>query len=876
MKTSPYQLARAGRVFRRGIIFACVVASLPLAAWAQSNTVAVAGSFVQELQYPNTGHTVDTRVDNSVGTTKSGITYVLAADYFTNSYLRKFDASGGEAVFANGGTQVTIAGIAGSALAVIPGTTNLYIAGGSKVYQVSTESGQLMNSVDAGSGVSLKSILWDGTNVVVCGNFSGGTRSVLGLPATARGNTAGIIIKFSKSLSSTPVGLITFGCNDSSANNTANSIVVDENSDLYVAGALGAGTFNSDVFNAGSWNITEKTGSSVATLEDARALLTNPNVAATTSTATTINTSTGVNEHIYRATGIFIAPAAGSYTFTSTTDDGNWLYIDNQQLIYDDYLHPPTATSVTVTLAQGLHSVDWLYFNHGGNGSGTFTYSGPGVSAGTFVPAANIGSNKGYVLKFDGGLTALKGVYSSQASVGQGSEVKELSYAQGFVYGVGYWKGNADNPAINPTDASDAGSQNVEVLKLDTALLLKARATVKGGANNTGYSITVDDSGNAYLTGSQGPASVDFFGNGDPTNHPFTSISSAKASIFIAQLDSNFTFQWVNTPTTPVPDFDFTVATPRVRWNSALQRVFWLGYFSNGSLLMGNPNTMQTLNGPEGFIAVLDPTGKYAERVLLTILSNYGISGVQVQPFGGPSGGTNNVQVMGVNTKPVIKGAQVTASVPTYIYWDLTNNDITTACLANPTLIDSAAETRIGCVGYSVGNNVANGVSSSYTFTISQDTIVQFNWTVEHALRVQSDFSETEGHDPGAIGHIVGLKSDASGSPDPTVEKHWVAENSPVIASVDAYEDDQNYLSQGLSVRYVVTGYDAYGPANTLGSPGTTNFITFLGNDTRRQVPQFLMTGPARVTYHWKLKIGIQVATTGLSSASFPYIHVNS
>jgi len=875
MKNSPHFLVRAARRFRRGIVFAGLAAGLPLAAWAQSNSVAVAGSFVQELQFPNTGHTVDTRVDNSVGTTKSGITYVLAADYSANTYLRKFDPSGAEAIFANGGNQVVISGIAGAAMAVVPGTTNLFIAGGSKIFRVSTENGQIINSTDAGSGVDFKGVFWDGTNVVACGNFSGGTRTVLGRTATARGNQAGILMKLSKDLSSN-LGLITLGANGSGAINTANSVVVDENNDIYIAGKIGNGTFNSDIFNAGLWSVTKKSGGTVNSLSDANALLNNSGVSGTQTTVATINDTAPGGNYVFHATGTFVASASGNYTFYNITDDGSWLYVDGNPVIYDDTSHGTATKSGTVSLSLGLHSIDWLYFNGGGPGNGRFQYTGPGVSSQTDVPAADIGSNKGYVLKFKGDLTALKGVYSSQQSTGQGSEVKELTYSQGFVYGVGYWTGNADNPGISPVDASTAGSQDVEIVKLDTGLLLKARATVKGVANNTGYSITVDDSGNAYLTGSEGAASVDFFGNGDPTNHPFTSISSAKASIFIAQLDSNFTFKWVNTPTTPVPDFDFSIATPRVRWNSALQRVFWMGYFTSGQLLMGNPNTMQTLNGPEGFIAVLDPTGKYAERVLLTILSDYGDSGTQVKPFGGPSGGSNNIVVVGVNTKPVIKGAQVNASVPSYIYWDLTDTDITSLCLANPSLIDTLAETRIGCIGYSVGDSVANGVANSYTFTISQDTIVRFNWTVEHALRVRSDFSETEGHDPGAIGHIVGLKSDAAGSPEPSVQKHWVTENTPVIAAVDAAVDDQTYLAQGLSVRYVATGYDAYGPANTLGSPGSTNFVAFVGNDARRQVPQFLMTGPASITYHWKLKIGVQVSTTGLKSASYPYIHVIS
>ena len=61
--------------------------------------------------------------------------------------------------------------------------------------------------------------------------------------------------------------------------------------------------------------------------------------------------------------------------------------------------------------------------------------------------------------------------------------------------------------------------------------------------------------------------------------------------------------------------------------------------------------------------AVLDPTGPFTERVNLTVLSDYGISGSQIKPFGGPALNTNSF-VTATNTKPVIKGAQVTVSVP--------------------------------------------------------------------------------------------------------------------------------------------------------------------------------------------------------------------
>jgi len=152
---------------------------------------------------------------------------------------------------------------------------------------------------------------------------------------------------------------------------------------------------------------------------------------------------------------------------------------------------------------------------------------------------------------------------------------------------------------------------------------------------------------------------------------------------------------------------------------------------------------------------------------------------------------------------------------------------------------------------------------------------VKFNWTVEHALRIQRDPFGTEGTDStNTPGHIFGLKSDAAGSPDPDVQKHWIAENESVVASIDSEVLDLGYVNLGLPVKYVVTGYDAFGPPNSTSTAGGTNFIAFTGGDIRRQVPEFLMSGPAVIRYRWKLKIGIDVKTSGFKSAGWPLIHV--
>ena len=851
---------------------ACVVLC-SLMARAQTNSSA--GAFVEPLQFT----TVDTVVDPT-----DGSTYVLGRNDSNQAILKKYDSSGTQIYFdgVTNNIDLTITGITPNAMTVAVGTTNLYIVGGSKIMRVSMKSGAVTTIRDANNGaLKLQSVRYWSGSLYVLGTFTGGTTTFFGRTATQRGQQGAVVIKMDSSLPATATALLTYG-NDTGIN-SANSIVIDDSGGVYVAGHLGTGTFRSDVFTSSQWNVTRKTASqTVGDLPTAAAVL-NGTIASTptTSTASTINFTTpdsaGNYNYVTHVTGVLQADTSGIYTFVNRTDDGTWLYIDGQQVIYDNTTHGATDETGTMSLFAGLHYVDWVQFNQGGPGSGEFAWTPPGGSRAD-VPAANFANhqNVGYVLKFGGDLQTIQSAYfSTSQSVGINGEIYELHYAQGWVYAVGFWQGTADNPAIG-SDVSNASSMDMEVLKLDTGLQLKARAKVKGVADNAGYSITSDDAGNAYVTGSYGPQSVDFFGQDDATNKPFASRSASQLSIFIAALDPNMDFKWINQPVGTPPTFTFTASTtkPKVRWNTALQRTFWAGYFSAGTLTMGNSNALKTIDGPKGFLAVLDPTGTFTERVNLTVLSDYGLSGSQIKPFGGPALNTNSV-ITDVNTKPVIKGAQVTVSVPNYLYRDLNNSDITILTQNDSTKIDSLAETRIGCTGYSVDENVANGTSTSYTFTLTTDTMVKFNWLVEHALRITDDFSGTEGTDPATTpGHIVGLKSEAAGNPVPSVQKHWIQENETVIASVDSEVTDLNYLSQGLPVKYVVTAYNASGPPNTLGTG--TNQITFVGSDSRRQVPQFVMSGPSAIQYIWKLKIGVQVGTTGIGSATFPLVHVTS
>ena len=870
------------------------VSSVPASA---DPVIPPAGSFVEGLRINGTN--AFQSVDTIVGV--DGVTYLLGRSGASDGALKKYDASGTALAWDPvpsdpSGTaflERIITGLTGSALALEPGSTNLYAAGGGKIVRVSTATGAATATLSTAAPLSLKSIFFWNGHLYGCGTLNSAAHTlVYGITAHARGNKAGVLVRYKADLSAAEA-LITFG--GGSGDNTAESLVVDENGDLYVSGHLASGTLTSDaVSEIGKWQVEmyRSTGP-IPNLAAADTVM--QNFTPTTTYYNILNFGDGSSglygadaafpggsgDHfVLHATGQMWAQTDGNYIFWSDTDDGTRLLVDgNQVLSFPGLRGAALSASAPIHLTPGLHSIDYVMFENEGAASAELLYIPPAGVVSWLSPAgAGDTQNKAYVLKFSGDFTAMtKGYFTVAQGAGSGGSFHELHYAQGWVYAAGSWKGTANNPAVGQNDASADGLLDGELVKLDTNLRLKARATIKGTADNEAYSITSDDDGNVYVTGSYGAGSMDFVGSSDRNaqsaaqDGSFASRSSAKPSVFVAKLDPSLSYLWIDQPTV-VPD-SFPVTLPsRVRWHAALQRLFWTGYFVNGALTMGEPSTIKTLSGSQGFLAVLDPDGRFTERVNLSIISQYGTGGTQIKPFGGPALGTNNVATL-TNTHPVIKGVAITASVPKYLYRDLSNNDITDDTVQNATLIDTKAETRIRAVGYSVDDNVVTGSAESYSFTITKDTTVTFNWAVEHALTIQADFSATTGTgDPThGLPGIAGISSEASGNPVPAVKKNWIAKDESVIATIDAEVLDQN--NPGLPVKFVVTGYEAFGPPNSL-DPAQTNFFAFVGNELRRQVPQFFMDGPAKIKYHWKLKIGVQVNTTGFKSSALPLVHV--
>jgi peptidoglycan hydrolase-like protein with peptidoglycan-binding domain len=106
--------------------------------------------------------------------------------------------------------------------------------------------------------------------------------------------------------------------------------------------------------------------------------------------------------------------------------------------------------------------------------------------------------------------------------------------SSGNSYITGYFEGTVDFGAGNVTSA---GSADIFVLKLNSSGTFQWVNTYGGSAFDVGMDITVDSSGNSYTTG-YFEGTVDF-GAGNVT-------SAGAADIFILKLNSSGTFQWVN------------------------------------------------------------------------------------------------------------------------------------------------------------------------------------------------------------------------------------------------------------------------------------------------------------------------------------------
>ena len=94
--------------------------------------------------------------------------------------------------------------------------------------------------------------------------------------------------------------------------------------------------------------------------------------------------------------GVINIPTTGSYTFSTTSDDGSNLYIDGTDsahlIVQNDQPHGDQTHSGTVSLTAGVHTIYVPYFQAGGGFDVTARIQGPGI-ANEVIPSSMLGQN---------------------------------------------------------------------------------------------------------------------------------------------------------------------------------------------------------------------------------------------------------------------------------------------------------------------------------------------------------------------------------------------------------------------------------------------------------------------------------------------------
>ncbi|HTI72485.1 MAG TPA: LamG-like jellyroll fold domain-containing protein [Candidatus Limnocylindria bacterium] len=429
----------------------------------------------------------------------------------------------------------------------------------------------------------------------------------------------------------------------------------------------------------------------------------------------------------------------------------------------------------------------------------------PAANYGPDVPTDNVVA---YVARIGGSGSSTDGKWlanglalATGSKVGTGcpawgsieTRARNVAWVKGSVYAVYYDQSNTD----------------LKVARIVSSLsAVEAIATITGSAvcdASSGTSLGFAPSGELYLSGWIGAPQASFT---SASGQAFTATTSLPQSPFVAKLTgTNLSWGWVklaNTPNLPNALPTFGPLPNTVDPQSG--RVFVAGSFNKGILDLG-PDVSDTVLPPDGsaqgsnsrgFVAAVLPTGEFLEQVQLTIETAFGAD--SAQPPQTP--------------QTVFKGTSLTASVPAILFEDAVGARINST---NSDQVLAQAVVRHICIGYEMLGTAIAGDAPGFSFQITEDTRLRFNWRTEYALEIKNDLS----------GSLGGLTSTAAGSPDPVVQKHWVAEGTLTTAFIDGVIASPN--PNELGTRYRSTGYQASGAGTALGV--LTNVIALNGVD---------------------------------------------
>lgn len=430
-----------------------------------------------------------------------------------------------------------------------------------------------------------------------------------------------------------------------------------------------------------------------------------------------------------------------------------------------------------------------------------------------------------YVVKFNTTLapanythtTNLVPNYTLWATGAQGhnhSNFSDLRCVGNDVYAIGNWQGQS--AYTGQTLAS--GRADIQVVKFSNTLGLVSKARVNAvGTTHPGYSLDADpDTNKVYVTGVTDDAANAFVSNSGTTHKTLSG-----RAVFIAQLTEDLDWSGeINRSNPPAPS---AFRGTRLRWNVEAKHAQVAGTFTAGQLSLGLPSQPAlvptgAVAGNVNYYALAGNDGNLVKQINVIVRSEF-VEGSQILVSLG-----SNPPVPLTNFDPATRegavgllsdspsgggagasGANVTISVPPNIYFDADGAQVFPTFVGGNEIAPDNAVSRHRCTGFSVSGEATTGATNTYTFAVSTDTKVIFNWYSEHALQI---FSEVAG-DLGLVDNTAAL-----GNPEPTVKKHWIPANEPVTAFID----NAALAPDVYGKRYRVTGFDGTGSVLERGS----------------------------------------------------------
>ncbi|MBK1791224.1 hypothetical protein [Persicirhabdus sediminis] len=551
---------------------------------------------------------------------------------------------------------------------------------------------------------------------------------------------------------------------------------------------------------------------------------------------------------------LFIAFQVGNippYVMVYTNEGASF----QEYLVYD---HLGWQNQSVRSIASDDQGNLYLVGNTGSNANSNWGGYRPNVSG-------SVSSNRPYIVKTKSDFT--------QYTLEQPSNIDyafDVHFNNGWVYVTG----------------SDVSDTELFVERFDTSLesskILKvtnpsySNLTPVTASNFKKFNVSADALDNIFLTGFVGAGTTKFYEDG--SSDEFSSVATTGDSAYVAKLNSNFEYEWVKTPVqAPFPELGSHL---RLNWDAVNSRLWWSGSFKgiNGITMQegADASTAKTLpfeiSKWQGFTAVFEPDGEFTQVVDFSLVTDYAKNIVTI----------NGSQLESADeTLSLIVDSNITIRSPRTVYSYNGEDDGDKGLVEGAEtsdingeigdkLIFNYADTRYSFINFSVNSVVEDSNATVYNFDLTQSTTVKLEWFVEYALEVDSYLDDTNSRatvSPNDTSYVPRLDSKASGNPLPSVGKHWIEKDLPVVMEINGAVENLT-LHPGLAIRYVPWRYRLTGVAtgNENAEPSATSSGTFETVEDRQQLKEFKMTGPATVTYDWKLQYG--VSTNGSNSAA--------